>query len=421
MRKPLDKSRRICCYHHKMPTDRPDRSYHIRPVLGGQTLAAALRRLVSGLSWADARRLIVNRHVHVNGNLSLDEARRLKGGDVVKVFQHARAPVPTRQDVRVRHIDADLIVVEKPAGMTTLRHAEERDWDDQRKQRQSTLDEVLQEMLPGLMRAPGRGDESNGTARVERRGHPLKGHPLKGRSDHGRHRPLDRRQSRSAPGSAPRQVPDGNRSGHVPPGPLKAPKVRPVHRLDRDTSGLMVFALSPRAEQALVAGFKEHSIRRAYWAVVVGRVEARTIESYFVRDRGDGLRGSTPSTSLRAEPRGADDPDAKRAVTHVRPVEELRRGEDEFTVVECRLETGRTHQIRIHLSEIGHPLCGEKVYTRPKPGAEPIPDRSDAARQALHSAELEFVHPVTGQPMRFAAPLPKDLRGWLDHLRGRNP
>ena len=82
---------------------------------------------------------------------------RLKAGDVVKVFQHPRAPVPTREDVRVRHIDADLIVVEKPAGMTTLRHAEERDWDEHRKHRQPTLDEVLQGMLPGLMPPPERG------------------------------------------------------------------------------------------------------------------------------------------------------------------------------------------------------------------------------------------------------------------------
>jgi 23S rRNA pseudouridine1911/1915/1917 synthase len=183
--------------------------------------------------------------------------------------------------------------------------------------------------------------------------------------------------------------------------------VRPVHRLDRDTSGLMIFALSSRAEQALVAMFKAHEVRRAYLAVVHGRVaEPRTIESWIVRDRGDGLRGSTP--------RGAADEGAQRAVTHVMPVEHLG---DRYTVVECRLETGRTHQIRIHLAEAGHMLCGEKVYTRPAPNAQPVPDRSGAPRQALHSAELEFVHPVTGQTMRFASPLPKDLAPWLDRLR----
>src|SRR5437764_12904297 len=132
-----------------LPANRPDRTFHVRPVLANQTLAAALRRLVPELSWAEARRLITNRHVHVNGNLVLDEARRLKAGDVVKLFQHPRAPVPTTKDVRVLHVDSDLIVVDKPAGITTLRHAEERDWDERRKQRQPTLDEALQRMLPG--------------------------------------------------------------------------------------------------------------------------------------------------------------------------------------------------------------------------------------------------------------------------------
>jgi 23S rRNA pseudouridine1911/1915/1917 synthase len=186
----------------------------------------------------------------------------------------------------------------------------------------------------------------------------------------------------------------------------------------------MLFALSPRAEQALVKMFKGHDVRRAYLAVVHGRLDAeRTIESWLVRDRGDGLRGSSPSTSLGAGPstslgagpRGPGDPDAKHAVTHVRPVEHLG---DDYTIVECRLETGRTHQIRIHLSEIGHMLCGEQVYTRPVPGAQPVPDRSGAPRHALHSAELEFTHPVTGQEMRFTSPWPKDLAEWLGRLKG---
>jgi 23S rRNA pseudouridine1911/1915/1917 synthase len=360
-----------------------DRTFHIRPALDGQTLAAGLRRLVPALSWAEARQLIAGRRVQVNGNLALDEARRLKAGDVVKLFEHARAPVPTERDVRVRHIDSDLIVVEKPAGITTLRHAEERDWPAQRKQRQPTLDEALQRMLPGLMREAGliRADRPGGS-----RGHPLE---------------KDRRRSRPAPSSRKGAPPP------VPPKSVKLPRVRPVHRLDRDTSGLMLFALSPRAESALVEMFKSHEIGRAYLAVVHGRLdEPRTIESWFVRDRGDGLRGSTPL--------GADAEGAQRAVTHVRPVEHVG---GEYTVVECRLETGRTHQIRIHLAEVGHMLCGEKVYTRPSAGAQPTPDRSGAPRQALHSAELRFTHPVGGQELRFASPLPKDLSQWLHKLK----
>ena len=183
--------------------------------------------------------------------------------------------------------------------------------------------------------------------------------------------------------------------------PSRPGRVRTVHRLDRDTSGLMFFALSPAAEQALVRMFKNHEVRRRYLAVVHGRLEsAQVIETWLVRDRGDGIRGSTP--------RGKAHPEAKRAVTRVRAVEQL--GE-RFTVVECELETGRTHQIRIHLSEIGHPLCGEQVYTRL------ARDDSGTPRVALHSTELSCAHPVTGKPMRFISPLPHDLERWLKRLR----
>jgi 23S rRNA pseudouridine1911/1915/1917 synthase len=87
-----------------------------------------------------------------------------------------------------------------------------------------------------------------------------------------------------------------------------------------------------------------------------------------------------------------------------------------YTVVECRLETGRTHQIRIHLSELGHPLCGDKVYRGPFPG-KPIPDESGAPRVALHAAELGFEHPITGESLRFAMPLPPDLSALVERLR----
>src|SRR5439155_2870714 len=130
---------------------------------------------------------------------------------------------------------------------------------------------------------------------------------------------------------------------------------------------------------------REHSIDRAYLAIVLGDVAEQTIESRLVRDRGDGQRGCTSQ------------PDAgQRAVTHVRPVEQLR----EHTLIECRLETGRTHQIRIHLSEAGHPLCGDTVYRGPR-NRKLLPDRSGAPRLALHAAELSFDHPVTGERLHF--------------------
>src|ERR1700712_3188945 len=103
---------------------------HTRDAQAGQTLAALLRRVGGERSWADAKKLITGRHVQVNGNLCVDDTRRLKAGEGVKLFTHPRAAVPTTQDVKIRYIDNDLLVVEKPAGMTTLRHAEERKWDE---------------------------------------------------------------------------------------------------------------------------------------------------------------------------------------------------------------------------------------------------------------------------------------------------
>ena len=336
------------------------RTFHIRPVLDGQTLASALKRLLAQQSWSDIKRLISKCHVQVNGNLSLDEGRRLKAGDVLKVFELPRAAPPGEADVRVRYADDYLVVVEKPAGVTTLRHAEERDWQNRRKDRMPTLEEMLQRIMARRPAPP--------TATAPRAGK----HPLARRRSARRAQPVH---------------------------------VRPVHRLDRDTSGLMLFALSPQAEQALVRMFKAHEIDRAYLSVVHGHPQPQTIETYLVRDRGDGLRGSTP--------RGRDDPDAQRAVTHVKPLERI----GDYSLIECRLETGRTHQIRIHLAEIGHMLCGERTYTRPLPGAPPVHDASGAPRQALHSAELAFTHPLTGKRMHFHSPLPPDLAQWLDRLR----
>lgn len=313
------------------------RLFHVLPRQVGLTLAAALRQWLPDQSWSQVRGLLKARRVMVSGNLCMDEGRRLKLQDVVKLLEHSLAPLPTQEAVRIRYLDEHLVVVEKPAGMTTLRHREERDWPERRKQIQPTLDELLPAVI----------------AQREKR---------KGR---------------------------------------KPPPLRPVHRLDRETSGLMVFARSVPAERVLGAQFREHSIHRRYLAVVLGAVEAQTFQSNLVRDRGDGRRGSTPKAG-----------EGKHAVTHVRPLETL----GPYTLVECRLETGRTHQIRIHLAESGHPLCGEKVYQQSRSGRS-TPDQSGAPRIALHAAELGFVHPVTGKALSFEMPLPDDLRDFVDRLR----
>jgi 23S rRNA pseudouridine1911/1915/1917 synthase len=173
----------------------------------------------------------------------------------------------------------------------------------------------------------------------------------------------------------------------------------------------MVFARTREAEQRLIRMFAKHDVTRAYVAVAHGRVEAQTIDTWLARNRGDGLRGSVRP----AGPAGLSNPpdNAQRAITHLRPIEHL----PEYTIVDCRLETGRTHQIRIHLSEIGHMLCGEKTYTHAV-GQRPRDDTSRAPRHALHAAELALTHPITNQPLQFRQPLPKDLKEWLVKLRG---
>jgi 23S rRNA pseudouridine1911/1915/1917 synthase len=174
--------------------------------------------------------------------------------------------------------------------------------------------------------------------------------------------------------------------------------IRPVHRIDKETSGLVVFALTPLAERRLDGQFRQHSVERRYLALVRGQARSERIESKLARDRGDGRRGS-----------GAN---GQRAVTHVRVVERL----GDFTLVECRLETGRTHQVRIHLGERGTPLCGERIYDRPLHG-RPLPDASGAQRIMLHAACLAFEHPATGKTLRFESPLPQDFDQLLERLR----
>src|SRR5207253_9595288 len=131
-------------------------------------------------------------------------------------------------------------------------------------------------------------------------------------------------------------------------------RLLPVHSLDRDTSGLAVFARTQAAARHLGKQFREHTVERVYLALVRGRAEDRRIESCFVRDRGDGRRGSAVRQGEGEKGRKGEGEKGTRAVTDVRVVEQL----GEYTLVECRLETGRTHQVRIHLGEAGWPVCG---------------------------------------------------------------
>ena len=133
--------------------------YHVRDRNVGQTLAQMLRSIYAGKSWGEIKRVIEGRRIQINGNLCVDEARRLKVDEVVRIYSDSLAKPAEETDLNIRFQDEHLLVVEKPAGLTTLRHAEEEGWDDKRKSRQPTLDELLQNIANrnGFSKLPGRG------------------------------------------------------------------------------------------------------------------------------------------------------------------------------------------------------------------------------------------------------------------------
>ncbi|MFO0682550.1 MAG: RluA family pseudouridine synthase [Sandaracinus sp.] len=175
-----------------------------------------------------------------------------------------------------------------------------------------------------------------------------------------------------------------------------------VHRLDRDTSGAMVIAKTAIAREGLMERFRTHDLERAYLGIVVGE---HPLEASY-----DTLHGRHPRDRKRFTSKVRS---GKRAVTHVERVEILRGA----SLVRCRLETGRTHQIRVHLSEHGFPLLGDPVYGKPPKSPALRALGEVLGRQALHAAVLGFPHPVTGVPLRFEAPLPSDLARALEALR----
>ncbi|RMH44522.1 MAG: RluA family pseudouridine synthase [Deltaproteobacteria bacterium] len=175
-----------------------------------------------------------------------------------------------------------------------------------------------------------------------------------------------------------------------------------VHRLDKDTSGVMVATKTDAAHRALVDRFasgKGSAIEREYIAVVAPPPRAR--EGVF-----DTLHGRHPNDRKKFSSKVAR---GKRAVTHWRVVQDLAGA----AVVRCTLATGRTHQIRVHFADAGSPVVGDAVYGRRR---RPFADRID--RQALHAAVLAFAHPITGEPLRFESPLPDDMRRLIAALAG---
>lgn len=170
-----------------------------------------------------------------------------------------------------------------------------------------------------------------------------------------------------------------------------------VHRIDRDTSGLVVFARTPTAKRVLAAQFRAHDLERVYHAIAHGAVAPARVETWLIPDRGDGLRGSF-GHFRRAK--GAPPDNARQSLTRVTPLAALAGA----TLVECRIDTGRQHQIRIHLAELGHPLLGERVYIRDYAGTPIV-----APRTMLHARKLGFVHPRNGNRVSFERPPPADF------------
>ncbi len=287
----------------------------------GRRLDVAIAERIPELSRARIARLAAQGRTLVDGT-PRKAAFRLRAGQRVRVLVPPPAPAdltPEPIPLRILYEDADLLVVDKPAGLPV---------------------------------------------------HPAPGHP-----------------SGTLVNALLARVPDlPGIGGTLRPGI--------VHRLDKDTSGLLVVAKTEAAQRSLASQLRARTVVRTYLAVVRGRVR---------RDAG------TVSAPIGRHPvhrkRMAVVPAGREAVTHYTVLERFPAA----TLVACRLQTGRTHQIRVHLAHIGHPVLGDPVY-----GRAHVPEMR---RQALHAARLEFTHPRTGRPMAFAAPIPQDMALLLARLR----
>lgn len=166
-----------------------------------------------------------------------------------------------------------------------------------------------------------------------------------------------------------------------------------VHRIDKDTSGVMLVAKSNKCHELLVEDFKNKRVKRTYLALIKGVFphDSATIDAPIGRDKNNRLKMCVTSIN------------SKKAITHLKVVKRYKK----YTLVSLNLDTGRTHQIRVHMSYIGYPIYNDPIYTSKE--ATPF-------GQFLHSKEVDFVHPITGEKLHFEAPLPKEFQDFLDTL-----
>ena len=178
-----------------------------------------------------------------------------------------------------------------------------------------------------------------------------------------------------------------------------------VHRIDKDTSGLLVVAKSDAAHEGLAVQFAAHTVHRRYLAVCAGHPSPSegTINARVGRSDADRKKMTVlPNNSSRG----------KTAITHYKVLERFA----DASLIECRLETGRTHQVRVHCASIGHALVGDPAYARIPKALRPVVEQLGFARQALHAAELGFIHPLTGEMLHFRSDLPPDMRELIDEM-----
>ena len=299
------------------------RSESFRAELSQPTpLENVLRQRFEGASWSAIRRLIGSGKVRVSTLATTDARQLVAPGSDVQIQMTAPRPKPGFQEAadHVLFKDSMLLVVRKPAGISSVDHEDEP----------TSLASELREWL-------------------------------------------SRQEKRNCP-------------------PLKV-----VHRLDKVTSGVMMFARTQAAQADLKEQFRAHTTGRHYIAVAHGLVRDGTLTYRLVRNRGDGVRGITRDPDL-----------GTHSVTHVVATEPLAR----CTVVQCRLETGRTHQIRIHLAEIGHPVVGDALYGRDYTGPA-----IESPRTLLHAAYLSFTHPRDRRRLEFEDPPPRDFEAVIQRER----
>ena len=305
----------------------------------GERLDAWLAQRLDGVSRARIGRAIELNLVEVNGALPRKAGVKLRAGDQLSITIAPPEPlraVPQDIPLEIMHLDSDLVVVNKPAGMV-------------------------------VHPSPGHHDGTLVNALL---------HHVGALSD----------------GSAPER-----------------PGI--VHRLDKDTSGVLVVARNPATHTHLAAQFAAHTVTRRYLSVVHGAkiADEGTLETLYNRHARNRLK-----MSGQVE-------DGKRACTHWRTLARSRG----FALVECRLETGRTHQIRVHMAEAGHPVVSDELYgTRPSTDAGPLSAENAAARrmprQALHARSLAFEHPSQEGRSAFSSTLPEDIRALVASLFGES-